>query len=79
MDQNLGTAVVVDSSCLPDEQSKENQKKEKSKEIEKKNGFEGQGNSPICSDLLRFRPICSNLFSEQIRTNQGNPFCRPLP
>ena len=35
----------------------------------------------ICSDLLRLLPICSDLFSEQIRTNQGNsfsadPFCK---
>ena len=30
---------------------------------------------PICSDLLRFP---SDLFSEQIRTNQGNPFL-PTP
>ena len=30
----------------------------------------------ICSDLLRFLPICSDLLSEQIRTNQGNPFLR---
>ena len=38
------------------------------------------GNAPICSDLdlLRFLPICSDLFSEQIRTNQGNPFL-PTP
>ena len=36
------------------------------------------GNTPICSDLLCFLPICSNLFSEQIRTNQGNPFL-PTP
>ena len=35
-------------------------------------------NTPICSDLLRFLPICSDLFSEQIRTNQGNPFL-PTP
>ena len=33
---------------------------------------------PICSDLLRFVPICSDLSSEQIRTNQGNPFL-PTP
>ena len=33
------------------------------------------GNAPICSDLLRFLPICSDLFSEQIRET---PFCRPL-
>ena len=34
------------------------------------------GNAPICSDLsqfvFRYFPICSTLFSEQIRTNQGN-------
>ena len=30
------------------------------------------GNTPICSDVFRFPPICSNLFSEQIRTNQRN-------
>ena len=34
-------------------------------------GNEGQG-------LLRFLLICSNLFSEQIRTNQGTHFCQPL-
>ena len=33
---------------------------------------------PICSDLLRFLPICADLFSEQIRTNQGSPFL-PTP
>ena len=36
------------------------------------------GNALICSDLFRFLPICSDLFSEQIRTNQGNPFL-PTP
>ena len=36
------------------------------------------GNTPICSDLFRFLPICSDLLSEQIRTNQGNPFL-PTP
>ena len=40
------------------------------------------GNNPICSDLFRFTPfffpICSDLFSEQIRTNQRNPFL-PTP
>ena len=48
----------------------------------KKQGKEGQGFARlvfgICSDLLRFLPICSDLFSEQIRTNQGNPFL-PTP
>ena len=29
----------------------------------------------MCSDLLRFAPICSDSFSEQIRET---PFCRPL-
>ena len=33
------------------------------------------GNTPICSDLLRFLSICSDLFSEQIRET---PFGRPL-
>ena len=37
-----------------------------------------KGVAPICSDLLRFLPICSEVLPEQIRTNQGNPFCRPL-
>ena len=38
-----------------------------------------EGVSPICSDLLRFLPICSDLFSEQSRTKQGNlrPFNPP--
>ena len=36
------------------------------------------GNTPICSDLLRFLPICSDLLTEQIRTNQGDPFL-PTP
>ena len=35
-------------------------------------------NAPICSDLFRFLPIGSVLFSEQIRTNQGNPLL-PTP
>ena len=38
-------------------------------------------NTPISSDssdLLRFLQICSDLFSEQIRTDQGNPFL-PTP
>ena len=33
------------------------------------------GNTPICSDLFRFAPIASDLFSEQIRET---PFCQPL-
>ena len=36
---------------------------------------------PDCSDVFRFTPffpICSDLFSEQIRTNQRNPFL-PTP
>ena len=37
----------------------------------------------VSSDLFRFAPICSDVFSdseisEQIRTNQGNPFL-PTP
>ena len=39
-------------------------------------------NTPMCSDLfldlLRFLLICSDSFSEQIRTNQGNPFLATL-
>ena len=35
-------------------------------------------NAPICSDLLLFLPICSDLFSEQIGTDQGNSFL-PTP
>ena len=33
------------------------------------------GNTPICSDLLRFVPMCFQNKSEQIRET---PFCRPL-
>ena len=40
------------------------------------------GNAPIssdlCSDLFRFLPTCSVLFSEQIRTNRETPSSRPL-
>ena len=35
------------------------------------------GNTLI-SDLFRFLPLCSDLISEQIRTNQVNPFL-PTP
>ena len=34
-----------------------------------------KGVAPICSDLLHFLPICSDLFSQQIRET---PFFRPL-
>ena len=39
------------------------------------------GNTPICSDLLRFLPISSDFFSERLRTNQetplsADPFCK---
>ena len=51
-------------------------------------GGHQKGVTPICSDSFRFShilslgiprfPISSDLLPEQIRTNQGTPFCRPL-